>query len=88
MLLVCTENNGLCHAVRILQIACYFMCHFSYTVFYYDVIIVVRIVIDAVFYKIAIDVFLPFRRSPLVANVRCYVYYLERSKETVFDTFF
>ena len=53
------------------------MGHLSDTVFYDDIVIVVGIVVDTVFYHVAVDVALSFGGSPLVTDIRCDIDYLE-----------
>ena len=88
MSFISTEHYGLSHAVCTFQIVCYFLRNFPYAVFYDNVIVVITIIIDAVFYFIAEYIFLSLCWSPLVTDVRCDVDYLKRSKETVLNTIF
>ena len=64
------------------------MCNLSNSVFYDNVVIIVGVVIYSVFYEISVYVSLPFNWSPFIANVCSNVYDLERSKESIFYTFF
>ena len=63
------------------------MGNLSDSVFNDNVVIIVRVIIDAVFYEIAVYVSLSYSRSPFIANVSCYVYDLERRKESIFNAF-
>ena len=64
------------------------MCDLSDSVFNDNAVIIVRVIINSVFYQITIDVSLPPDRSPFIANVGCNVNNLKWSKETIFYTFF
>ena len=86
--LVRAEHDGLCHAVRAFQIVGYLSRHFSNAVFYYNIIVVVAIVINTVFYLVAVYVLLSFCWSPFITNVRRDVDYLEWSKEAIFYAIF
>lgn len=88
MSLISTEHNGFSHAVCAFQIIGYFLRNFPNAVFNNNVIVVVAIVIDAVFYLVAVYILLSLCRSPLIANVGCDVDNLERSKETVLNSVF
>ena len=83
-----TEYYGLSHAICTFQIVGYLLRNFPYAVFYNNVIIIVAVVIDTVFYLVAVDVLLSLCRSPFITDVRSDVDYLERSKETVFYAIF
>ena len=87
MFFIGTEHDGLRHAVGALQIACNLVGHLAYAVFDNDVVVVVGVVVDAVFYEVAEDVALPFRGSPLVADVRGDIDDLEGREEAVVDAF-
>ena len=88
MSFISTEHYGLSHAICTFQIVGYLLRNFPYTVFYNNVIIIVAVVINAVFYLVAVNILLSLCRSPLIANVGCDVYNLERSKETVLNSVF
>lgn len=45
MFLISTKHNRFNHTVGMLQIGCNFLCHFAGTIFYDDIIIVIRVVI-------------------------------------------
>ena len=78
-----TEYNGFRHTVCTFQIVGYFLRNFPNSVFYNNVVIIVAIVIDAVFYLVAVYILLALCRSPLITDVRCDVDYLKRSKEAI-----
>ena len=58
------------------------------TVFNYDVIIIIAVVVNAVFNFVAVNIFLTFIWTPAIADIGGYVYYFKRRKETVFNAFF
>ena len=88
MSLIRTEHDGLCHAVCTFQIVGYFLRHFPNAVFYYNIIVVVAVVIDTVFYLVAVYVLLSFCWSPLITDVRRDVDYLKWSEEAIFYAIF
>ena len=88
MSFISTEHDGLSHAICTFQIVGYFLCNFPNAIFYDNVVIVVTIIIDTVFYLVAVYILLPLCRSPLVTDVGCNVDYLERSKEAVLYAIF
>ena len=88
MSFISTEHYGLSHAICTFQIVGYLLRNFPYTVFYNNVIIIVAVVINAVFYLVAVYILLSLCRSPFVTDVRCDVDNLERSKETVLNSVF
>ena len=61
------------------------MCYFPDAVFYNDIVIVIRIIIDAVFYKIAVYVSLSFDWSPFVTDICSDIDNLKWGKESVFN---
>ena len=83
-----TEHNGFRHTVCTFQIVGYFLRNFPNSVFYNNVVIIVAIVIDAVFYLVSVHILLSLCRSPLITDVRCDVDYLKRSKEAIFYAIF
>ena len=56
MVFVGTKHNGFIHPTRLFQIGCDFVGHFTDAVFDDDVVIVVGIVIDAIFYEVTKNV--------------------------------
>ena len=88
MSFISTEHYGLSHAICTFQIVGYLLRNFPYTVFYNNVIVIVAVVINAVFYLVAVNILLSLCRSPFVTDVRCDVDNLERSKETVLNSVF
>lgn len=60
-------SNTISFTIQVLR---YFMCNFSDSVFYDDVVIIVGIIIDAVFYKIAVYISLSFDGSPFVTYAK------------------
>ena len=88
MSFISTEHYGLSHAVGASQIVGYFLRNFPNTVFNNNVIVVVAIVIDAVFYLVAVYILLSICRPPLVTNIGCNVDNLKRSKKSVLYSVF
>ena len=88
MIFIGTKYNGLRHTVCAFQILSYFMCYFTYAVFNDYVIIVVGVVIDAVFYQIAVNITLSFDGPPFIAYIGGNVNHFEWSQKTVLDTLF
>ena len=88
MVFIGTKHDGLGHRVSGTQIAAHLMGHLTDAVFDDDTVIVIGVVIDAVFYLVAIDVALSFGRAPLVANISGNVDDLERCQETIVNTLF
>ena len=64
------------------------MGHLADTILDNDVVIVVGIIIDTVFYFIAENVKLTFSGAPLIADIRGDIDDLEGSQESIIDTFF
>ena len=87
MVFIGTEHNGLSHTVCTFQILSYLMCYFPDAVFYDDIVIIVGIVIDTVFYQITVDVSLPPDRSPFITYIGGNVHYLKGSEKTIFNAF-
>ena len=75
-------SNTISFTIQVLR---YFMCNFSDSVFYDDVVIIVGIIIDAVFYKIAVYISLSFDGSPFVTDICSDIDNLKWSKESVFN---
>ena len=77
MIFISTKDNGLRHRVSGFQITAHLVGHLSDAVFYDDVVIVVGIVVDTVFYHVAVDVALSLGGSPFVTDIRCDIDHLE-----------
>ena len=83
-----TEHDSFLHPVSLLEIFGNFLSYLANTIFYNDVVIVIGIVVDAVFYQLTVNVSLTFNWSPAVTNICLYVDNLERSQEAIVNTLF
>ena len=85
MVFIGTEHNGLGHAVCAFQVLRYLVRYLSDAVFNDDVVIIVGIIIDAVLYKIAVNISLVFERPPFVADIGSDIDHLKGGKEAVLN---
>ena len=74
-----TKNDCFSHSVSMLEVMSNLFSYFPNAVFYNNLIVVVRIIINAVFYFIAINIYLPHSRPPLITNVSGNIYNSKRS---------
>ncbi len=86
MCFISTEYDSLSHTVCTFQIVGYFLSNFPMTVFYHYIIVVIAIVVNTIFYFIAVNILLTFDRSPLIANIGCNIDNFEWGKKSVFYT--
>ena len=88
MILISTEHNGLRHRIGSFQITRYLMSHLADSVRYDDVVVVILIIVDSVFYRMSIDIQLSLCGSPFVTNICCNVYHLVWCQEAIINTLF
>ena len=87
MVFVGTEDDGLCHGVGGFQVTADFMSYLANSVFHDDIVVVVLIVVDTIFYHITENVALASCRAPLITNICGDVDDLERCQESVVNAF-
>ena len=82
------KHNRFCHTViRLFQVVGYFLSYLCNAVFDYDIVIVIAVIVDTVFYQVSMNIFLSFTWSPFITDIGFDIDYPERCKESVVNAF-
>ena len=85
MILISAEDDGLRHAIGMLEVACDLLCDLSDAVLDDDTVVVVRIVVYPILDLHAMDIGLALDRAPFIPDIGRDVHDLEWSKEAIID---
>ena len=83
-----TEYDGFCHSICCLKVSCNLSCYLLDSILDNDVVIVITVVIDPILNRQTINVQLALIGTPAIRNIGGNIYYFERRKESIFNSFF